>query len=206
MRLASVRMMNKLNCSPSWASCIILARRTKVRDIVAHLPLKELSDCEYFIETGTGLGDGIDRALSIAIPSIQSIELDLEFYRLAYDKFRNNLSVRLYYGSSPDVLSHIIVPQPNTVFWLDAHWSGGMWGKAVDEKYGQCPLLAELKTILSFKWDVLPLILVDDAGFFVNGAVGNYHVEDYPTLEQIKIAVVPMRVEIDSKDDYLRIK
>lgn len=59
----------------------------------------------------------------------------------------------------------MIDPTKTTTFWLDAHYSGSdrTWQ---DPRYGECPLLEELKIITSAPWKNPPIICIDDAFIF----------------------------------------
>jgi hypothetical protein len=120
---------------------------------------------EVFIETGTNRGDSLDAALRAGYPSCLSVEFVGDFYRLACERFAHHPQARLFHGSSPEVLPSMIDPAKTTTFWLDAHYSGSdaSWQ---DPRYGECPLLEELKVILAAPWRVPPLLCIDDAFIF----------------------------------------
>ncbi len=170
------------------------------------LPLRFLKGCTQLIETGTGPGEGIRAALSMNVPAIHSIELNVSLFRSSCEQFAHEPRVQLHLGSSPDVLREIVTPLAGTVFWLDAHWSGGLWSDTIDERFGQCPLLAELEAIRSVCWPEPPLIIVDDAGLFNPERVytnGSYDWEQWPTVDDIRAAVNPWPCwlyGIDSQD------
>src|SRR5262245_31694637 len=120
---------------------------------------------EVFIETGTQRGDSLAAALAAGYPECLSVEYTDLFYRFAKERFANDSRVRLFHGSSPDVLPAMIDPIKTTTFWLDAHYSGSdrAWQ---DPKYGECPLLQELEVILAAPWRQPPIICIDDAYIF----------------------------------------
>jgi hypothetical protein len=147
-----------------------------------------------FVETGTGDCLGIDTALRQPGMSIQSIDLDERIYRTACHRFREEPRVRPYLGSSPDLLPLVVDRARRTMFWLDAHWSGGNFGLAVDAARGQCPLLAELRAIADLGMQAPFRILVDDARCFdpdfwssqpAQGYQG-FRVDEWPTLAAIE--------------------
>lgn len=85
--------------------------------------------------------------------------------------FRDVFRCTLWRGSSPDVLATILDPAKSTLIWCDAHWQGlADRPDEMDPKYGQCPLLAELRAILAVPWRVSPIILMDDCHQFSSDA------------------------------------
>jgi hypothetical protein len=149
------------------------------------------------IETGTGPGEGVRRALAADVPVIHSIEINDTLHGQACAKFQGHPNLHIYLGSSPDVLKEIITPKPGTVFFLDAHYSGGLWSDVLDPRYGQCHLLAELAVIRSFSWPEPPLIIIDDAGQFNPERTrtnGRYDWAQWPTVADIEQACAPWPV------------
>ena len=59
---------------------------------------------EYFIETGSGTGVGIQMAIDAGFPTIISIELSKKLYNLCNERFKNNPNVILYYNDSAKIL------------------------------------------------------------------------------------------------------
>lgn len=72
-----------------------------------------------FIETGSGHGDGIQRALTAGFEHIYSIEAYDENFMVCAARFANDARVSLYRGRSVDILPGII--REPSVFFLDAH-------------------------------------------------------------------------------------
>ncbi len=171
------------------------------------LPIRFLKGATQLIETGTGPGGGVRRALKTGVPVIHSIELNKALYCSACEQFAGEPRVQLHFGSSPDVLREIVTPLAGTVFWLDAHYSGGLWSATIDERFGQCPLLAELAVIRALCWAEPPLILVDDADHFNpawDGFQGAYDRKQWPVVDEIRAAVQPWPVwlyGIDSQNE-----
>ena len=99
---------------------------------------------EYFIETGTYIGDGIQNAIDAGFKNIYSIELSEYYYRISYERFKNNPNVHVFWGDSSEILGLILqtINAPVT-FWLDGHWSGG--GTACGSE--RTPILKELAII-----------------------------------------------------------
>jgi hypothetical protein len=120
---------------------------------------------EVFIETGTNKGDSFAAAVGAGYPRCLSVEFVEALYLLARERFKDQTRVTLFRGSSPDTLPAMIDPALSTTFWLDAHHSGSdpSWQ---DPRYGECPLLQELKVILRTPWATPPLLCIDDAFIF----------------------------------------
>lgn len=106
---------------------------------------------------------------------IYSIELDKVLYRRARRKFSKFSHIDIIHGDSSKILSELLssISQP-CLFWLDAHYSGGISGRGDRET----PILNELQQILSHPVSN-HIILIDDARLF-NGQ------NDYPNLGELK--------------------
>lgn len=169
---------------------------------------------EMFIETGTEDGGTLANAAEV-FSACHSIEIDHNVYLKASRRFLHNKNVKVYHGNSPDVLPWLIDPTKPTLFWLDAHYDAG--SVEVPNKYGQCPLLAELGVIASFDWKAPAYIMIDDAhcfsdlfwdlpGMIYTTPYGNQipdvvkigkkgwrrsgcRREEWPSLEQIKVVL-----------------
>lgn len=131
---------------------------------------------QFFIETGSHSGYGIDLAIKAKFPNIRSIELNHSFYKLCCSKFKNYPNVKLYLGDSSislwDMISDISEP---ITFWLDGHYSG--LGTSKGKQYS--PIMQELRQVKKH-----PVknhtIIIDD----VRLMGGKYF--DYVSLEEIK--------------------
>lgn len=93
-----------------------------------------------------------------------TLERSCSFYIPSRQPIIPSQSVTLHLGSSPVVLPKILNPSHATTIWCDAHFQG-MTDRPYekDDRYGECPLLEELKVIVSVPWDTPPIILIDDA-------------------------------------------
>jgi hypothetical protein len=118
--------------------------------------------------------------------TLHSIEVCEANFLAARAKFSGLPNVHLHYGSSPDVLPAIIDPKLPTTFWLDAHYQGGD-RREQDKKYGECPLLAELRVIFSYDWS--PIVLIDDAHMFDHLIPPGFNRDHWPTVAQIRDAL-----------------
>lgn len=79
-----------------------------------------------FIETGSCVGEGIQKAINAGFEKIYSIELSEELHNACVKRFEDHPHVKLFHGDSRNVLKEIVdgLNEPAT-FWLDAHYSGG---------------------------------------------------------------------------------
>ncbi len=129
---------------------------------------------ETLVETGTYFGNTVEECKD-SFQKIITIELDNSLYARAKKRFRNDDRVEVLHGDSAILLSEILRRIDGKVlFWLDAHYSGGI--TAFGKK--QTPILEELSAIFSSKLKK-PIILIDDANDFTGK-------EEYPTLNELR--------------------
>jgi len=130
-----------------------------------------------FVETGTYLGEMVNE-IKDKFKKVYSIEIDKKLYSKAKRRFKKYKHIRIVKGDSCERLAKIINKlEGPTIYWLDAHYSGGI------TSFGnrQTPVRGELSEILQ-NWKKDSIILIDDARRF-NGKKG------YPSLQEIgKIA------------------
>lgn len=117
---------------------------------------------EWFVETGTLRGEGIETAIASGFKHIFSIELSDQLAMECQKKYAQQTQVKIIAGDSSTVLEDILVPilKPIT-FWLDAHYSGGETARG-DCK---CPILKELSVIARHPVK-RHTILIDDLRMF----------------------------------------
>lgn len=148
-----------------------------------------------FVETGTYLGAMVDATKNI-FEKIYSIELDEELYKNAKKKFSKYNHISIIQGDSSKILPSILskINQP-CLFWLDAHYSGGITAKGEIET----PIKQELNHILN-RSKFNDVILIDDARCFI----GKNH---YPTLKELKkiISIKKQNYSFIVKKDIIRI-
>lgn len=135
----------------------------------------------FFLETGTFLGDGIQNALdSNSFRYFLSIELSDHYYEISTKRFHNNTYVDIRKGDSSVVLFSVIknINVPIT-FWLDGHFSGGGTAKGTYS----CPILQELDQIKEHHIKN-HTILIDDARLF--GTVAFDYISKEMIEEKIK--------------------
>lgn len=151
----------------------IISRKNTQRKIKKVLYFQNIYKTKNFIETGTYLGDMI-YGVRKYFKKIYSIELSHELFINAQLRFAQEKHITLIEGDSAKKLQEILLKldQP-AIFWLDAHFSGGITARGEIET----PIQTELKLILSHQIKK-HIILVDDARCF-NGK------NDYPQLSEV---------------------
>ena len=99
-----------------------------------------------FVETGSYLGDGIQKAINAGYKNIISIELSDKYHSICTNRFLSNPNVSIIKGDSFKVLPNIMENiNEQVTFWLDGHHSCG--DTALGEYW--CPLMQELNVIKS---------------------------------------------------------
>ena len=145
------------------------------------------------IETGTFLGDMVE-AQSNNFKKIYSIELQHKFAEKARERFKNKEHITILQGDSSKLLRVILseINEP-VIFWLDAHYSGGLTARGEKD----CPIYAELDAIFESKFD--HVLLIDDARYF-NGS------GDYPKIESLTefVQTKDKRYKFAVGDDVIR--
>jgi hypothetical protein len=137
------------------------------------LYLADSIKADNFIETGAYLGDTI-RHMRVRFRCIKSIEIAEQFVRQLRQEFAGDQHIEIVHGDSGKELPRI-VPLLNgpTLYWLDAHYSGGQ-----TEGADHVPIFAEIRAISELARDD-HIIAVDDMKDF-NGTDG------YPTELELK--------------------
>lgn len=127
--------------------------------------------------------------------TIYSIELDQTLYRGAKEKFAPLHHISILQGDSTEALPTLLerISEP-ALFWLDAHYSGGITARGPKET----PIIDEIQNIFNhpIKHHV---ILIDDARSFTGGT--------YPTLAWLRDLTSrqqPQRI-FTVADDIIRI-
>ena len=148
-----------------------------------------------FIETGTFQGE-MTNAQKKNFRCIVTIELDPVLYASAKGRFKNDPHIHVLHGDSGVMLVEALrLVNGPTLFWLDAHYSGGATAKADLET----PILKELSIIAS-RGSCGDVVLIDDARLFGWRS-------DYPRLGKIRQFVKKhwpdYKVEVES--DLIRI-
>lgn len=147
------------------------------------------------VETGTYQGDTIAFCLG-DFESIVSIELSPEFAAIAQARFSSCPHVRILQGSSSQLIAKVLKElHGGAVFWLDAHYSGGMTTGSMEN-----PILEELRSIMRCELSKSHVILVDDARYFGSDV-------EYPSLKAIETLAHDHGFDsIDVENDIVRIR
>jgi hypothetical protein len=128
---------------------------------------------------------------------IYSIELSPELHAAARQRFGAETHVKLIWGDSGDELPKLVERLAcNSLFWLDAHYSGGETAKGIEDT----PIIKEITCIL--KDDKAHVILVDDMRLFGADPA-------YPTSKALIAKIREMageRVKLEIRHDILRIE
>ncbi len=151
-------------------------------------------NCSTFIETGTYLGDTVE-ALKTKFKKVISIELGMDLYINAKERFLNDKNIEIFQGDSGKVLPQIVLGLKDpAIFWLDGHYSAGITAKG--DKI--CPILEELDAIFDNS-KLNHILLIDDARDFVGEG-------DYPTIERLTdyIKSKNERYKVQVKHDIIR--
>ena len=122
---------------------------------------KATSGYTVLVETGTCLGDMVD-AEKKCFDHIYSVELSEKLWKDAKKRFRRYKHIDILQGDSRKVLGDIVshLDQP-AIFWLDAHYSGGITARADKD----CPIFSEIDAIFS-SHPLNHIFLIDDARHF----------------------------------------
>jgi hypothetical protein len=141
--------------------------------------LRDRFNITTFVETGTYLGQTTRWAASV-FAKVVTIEMSPQVHAQVLPQLQQLDNVTSLLGNSADLLPQVLRQCKGPVlFWLDAHYSGGITGGETNE----CPLLEELRTIVNA--DIGPYILIDDARFFVQPPPPPHDAEQWPALPDI---------------------
>jgi hypothetical protein len=146
------------------------------------------------VETGTYRGDMVE-AQKTRFKKIISIELGVDLFEKAKERFHHDKNVIIVQGDSGKVLPIILkdINEP-ALFWLDGHYSGGITAKGDKE----CPIFEELNAILNTK-SFNHILLIDDARCFIGDG-------DYPTIKKLTefIRSKNDKYQVEVKHDIIR--
>ena len=141
----------------------------------------EENKTNVFIETGSHLGESIQRAIDIGFQDIYSMEIKQDFHFRCQSKFMSFPQVHLALGDSlvklPEILNRV---KEQATFWLDAHMS--MLAR-------NCPTLEEIKIIGSHHIKN-HIIIIDDMRDFGTKE------HEFITMDDLMIAI------LDINPDY----
>jgi len=148
-----------------------------------------------FIETGTFQGGMINFVKGV-FKKIYSIELSVDLYQQAQERFAQHKHIKLLQGDSGQVLGQLLPQiQHPCLFWLDGHYSEGITARGDLET----PITKELEHIFKHPRAHEHVILIDDARCF-NGE------HDYPELAVLEKSAKDMGFDhFIVEDDIIRI-
>jgi len=131
---------------------------------------------DYFVETGTHLGNGLKTALDAGHKKCYTIEIHEHLYLDACKRFAIEIEqgrVECRLGDSAVALPQIIAGLTGqTTFWLDAHISSNYGVKLAKN----CPIFEELDAVDRSKIKT-HTIIIDDVACFDNKAHDNIPLE-----------------------------
>lgn len=129
-------------------------------DILKQTLSNDTNNYDIFIETGTYLGETIF-PMEPYFRELYTIEINPILYHDTKNKYSGN-KIKFYLGDSSQILKDILPNiESNIVFFMDAHWSGGLTGRGNKD----CPLNEELYNINKlFKHNAI--IIIDDYRLF----------------------------------------
>jgi hypothetical protein len=126
-----------------------------------------------FVETGTFVGD-TTAAVARSFDRCFTIELSDDLHARAVKRFSAQPHIVCVHGDSGAAINDILsrIDQP-ALFWLDAHYSGGITADA-----GYDPILKELSSIFAHSSNG-HVVLVDDARGHQIDAIARHIPEGY---------------------------
>jgi hypothetical protein len=128
-----------------------------------------------FFETGSFMGNTAAWAAE-RFAQVVTVDRSLEYFGLAKARFAHLPHVHALFGDSRHHLRQLAHSLPPTMFWLDAHWSGGLTAGEDDE----CPLLGEIAVVAP---DLdRHCVLIDDARLFLAPPEPPHKPDHWPTL------------------------
>jgi hypothetical protein len=156
----------------------------------ALLYLADKINARNLVETGSYLGDTI-RALRGRFDLLASIELAPDLARPLQEEFKGDASVRVIVGDSGVELKRLLPELSGpTVFWLDAHYSGGP-----TTGDGYVPIYAEVDSIAQVCKGP-HAVLIDDTKDFTG-------TDGYPTEKQLSDRLIGLGYEVSSFNNML---
>jgi len=141
--------------------------------------LKEAYGINNFIETGTYQGNTAYWASQV-FEQVITIEYSEDIYNQVTQKYGYIKNINFLYGHTKNILLEIVSKLENSsLFWLDAHWSGGLTYGETDE----CPLLAEIEIIN--RSDCEHFIFIDDARLFLSPPPLPHSAQQWPDISAV---------------------
>ena len=141
--------------------------------------LTQTYQIDNFVETGTFYAETAIWA-SKYFRKVFTIEYSRDLYEKAINKFNRIDNVEFNWGDSRGELRNIVEKlNGSSVFWLDAHWSGGLtYGKN-----DQCPLIEEINILNCSKSE--NFIFIDDARLFTSPPQHPLRLDQWPNIVKV---------------------
>ncbi|MEG4231952.1 FkbM family methyltransferase [Microcoleus sp. Pol11C3] len=141
--------------------------------------LKAACGINNFIETGTYQGHTAYWASQV-FEQVFTIEYSQDLYQKVTENYGHIKNIDFLYGDTRNILENTLSQlQSPSLFWLDAHWSGGQTYGEIDE----CPLLAEIEIINSS--DCEHFIFIDDARLFLSPPPRPHSPQHWPDISAV---------------------
>ncbi|MEG4998382.1 FkbM family methyltransferase [Microcoleus sp. B4-D4] len=141
--------------------------------------LKEAYGINNFIETGTYQGHTAYWASQV-FEQVFTIEYSQDLYQKVTEKYGHITNIEFLYGDSRNLIDNTVSQLESlSLFWLDAHWSGGQTYGEIDE----CPLLAEIAIIN--RSDCEHFIFIDDARLFLSPPPPPHSPQHWPDISAV---------------------
>ena len=142
--------------------------------------LRKTQLLQAFVETGTFHGD-TTAAMAASFPKVYTVELSKVIFEQTSQRLRSLPNVTMIQGESPAALKRLKseLADISVLYWLDAHWCGGVTGGDKNE----CPLMDELAAI--GKLNANSVVLIDDARFFISPPPAPHDVTGWPMLAEV---------------------
>ena len=132
---------------------------------------------DVVVETGTYFGV-TTALLAEAYKRVYTVEIDKTLFDVNAERFKGAGNVTCLHGDSARLLPKILADlRTPAVFWLDAHYTGGITSKSDKNT----PVLDELACIFAHEVKT-HLILIDDARWFVGR-------NNYPSVRKLHAQV-----------------
>lgn len=136
--------------------------------------IKEEYDIEFFFETGTWRGDGVNYALKTGFKKIVSSEIIPSVAEMAQKRFSNESNVEIIIGNSIEIMESRLDTLPgNCLFWLDAHFPGAEEKlndyNTTDDENVRLPLKREIELIKEKRKGYKDVLLIDDLRIYEAG-------------------------------------
>lgn len=146
--------------------------------------MKQTFALENLVETGTYLGETSINGSKI-FNRVYTVEISQTLFNQNRATFAGHPNIQPYCDESSTFLRKQSPFPKNTLFWLDAHYSGGITGTVyINDNWVKSPLKDELSTILD-NFDSSYVILIDDVRGYLNVPDDWRFGREYPTINEL---------------------